>query len=96
MTQPVASAFGAQWRTMEAKIVETKPIRNIFPATTPPTTFLRMRAKPASTIPNGRRSRPKDLAARRSGGHVAFIWYRTNLTIPRRSAISTPRAPRRC
>jgi hypothetical protein len=24
----------------------------------------------------------KDLAARRSGGHVAFIWYRANLTIP--------------
>jgi gluconolactonase len=25
---------------------------------------------------------PKDLAARRSGGHVAFMWYRTPLTIP--------------
>jgi gluconolactonase len=33
---------------------------------------------------------PKDLAARRSGGHVAFIWFRTNLTIPAKSAISTP------
>ena len=26
----------------------------------------------------------EDLAARRSGGHVAFIWYRTGLTIPER------------
>ena len=25
---------------------------------------------------------PKDLAARRSGGHVAFMWYRANVTIP--------------
>ena len=25
---------------------------------------------------------PKDLAGRRSGGHVAFMWYRTPLTIP--------------
>src|SRR5947209_16809015 len=25
---------------------------------------------------------PKDLAARRSGGHVAFMWYRAVLTIP--------------
>jgi hypothetical protein len=25
---------------------------------------------------------PKDLNARRSGGHVAFMWYRTALTIP--------------
>ena len=25
---------------------------------------------------------PKDLNARRSGGHVAFMWYRTPLTIP--------------
>jgi len=25
---------------------------------------------------------PKDLAARRSGGHVAFMWYRSPLTIP--------------
>ncbi len=25
---------------------------------------------------------PKDLGARRSGGHVAFVWYRASLTIP--------------
>jgi hypothetical protein len=25
---------------------------------------------------------PKDLSARRSGGHVAFMWYRALLTIP--------------
>src|SRR5205823_8859859 len=24
----------------------------------------------------------KDLGARRGGGHVSFIWFRTNLTIP--------------
>ena len=31
MTQPGSAAFGAQWKTMEAKIVETKPIPEALP-----------------------------------------------------------------
>ncbi len=31
MTQPVATAFGAQWKTMEAKIIETNPIPEHLP-----------------------------------------------------------------
>lgn len=82
MTQPGSAAFGAQWKTMEAKIVETKPIPEALPG-----------YKTAYDIsPHAGESgfddskwpviEAKDLAARRSGGHVAFIWYRANLTIP--------------
>lgn len=82
MTQPGSAAFGAQWKTMEAKIVETKPIQEALPG-----------YKTAYDIsPHAGESgfddskwpviESKDLAARRSGGHVAFIWYRANLTIP--------------
>ena len=41
-----------------------------------------MPAKRASTMRAGLSIKPEDLAVRRSGGHVAFVWYRTNLTIP--------------
>ncbi|PYS40217.1 MAG: hypothetical protein DMG14_11300 [Acidobacteria bacterium] len=77
-----SAAFGAQWKTMEAKIINTKPIPDALP-----------QYKTAYDIePHAGESgfddskwptiEAKDLAARRSGGHVAFIWYRTNLTIP--------------
>src|SRR5439155_18716898 len=77
-----SAAFGAQWKTMEAKIINTKPIPVFF-----------FKQKTAYEIePHAGESgfddskwptiEAKDLAARRSGGHVAFIWYRTNLTIP--------------
>ena len=82
MTAQGSAAFGAQWKTMEAKIVDAKPI----PAALP-------QYKTAYDIePHAGESgfddsrwpavEAKDLAARRSGGHVAFIWYRANLTIP--------------
>jgi gluconolactonase len=82
MTAQGSAAFGAQWRTMEAKIVSAKPIPEALP-----------QYKSAYDIePHAGESgfddskwptvEAQDLAARRSGGHVAFIWYRTNLTIP--------------
>jgi gluconolactonase len=82
MTAAGSAVFGAEWKTVEAKIVETKPI----PEALPP-------YKTAYDIePHAGESgfddskwpviEAKDLAARRSGGHVAFIWYRANLTIP--------------
>ena len=82
MTAQGSAAFGARWKTMEAKIVAAKPIPDALP-----------QYKTAYDIePHAGESgfddskwpaiEPKDLAARRSGGHVAFIWYRANLTIP--------------
>ena len=82
MTAQGSGVFGAQWKTMEAKIVNAKPIPEALP-----------QYKTAYDIePHAGDSdfddskwptiEAQDLSARRSGGHVAFIWYRTNLTIP--------------
>jgi gluconolactonase len=82
MTAQGSAAFGAQWRTMEAKIVETKPIPGAMPQYK---TAYDITPKAGDT--NFDDSKwpvidAKDLSARRSGGHVAFIWYRANITIP--------------
>ena len=82
MTAPGSQAFGAQWRTMEAKIVETRPIPGAMAEYKTAYDIT-----PKAGVANFDDSKwpaieSKDLSARRSGGHVAFIWYRANLTIP--------------
>jgi gluconolactonase len=82
MTQPVATALGAQWKTMEAKIVEAKPIPEHLPGYNTAYDISPHAGESGFDDSKWPSIEPKDLAARRSGGHVAFIWYRTNLTIP--------------
>lgn len=82
MTQQDATALGVQWKTMDARIVETKPVEGAMPQYK--TTYdIAPHAGEAgfddSKWPN---IAPQDLSVRRSGGHVAFVWYRTNITIP--------------
>jgi gluconolactonase len=82
MTPQGSHAFGAQWRTMEAKIVETKPIPGAMPQYK---TAYDIMPKAGEAVFDDSRwpmIEAKDLSARRSGGHVAFIWYRANLTVP--------------
>jgi gluconolactonase len=82
MTPDGAAVFGAQWKTMEAKIVEVPAIANAMPE-----------YKTAYDIkPHAGESNFDDsswpvidaaaLAGRRGGGKVSFIWYRAMLTIP--------------
>jgi gluconolactonase len=82
MTQPGSAAFGAQWRTMEAKIVETKPIPEHLPGYNTAYDISPHAGEAGFDDSKWPAIEPKDLAARRSGGHVAFIWYRATLTIP--------------
>ncbi len=82
MTQPGSSAFGAQWKTMEAKIVETKPIPEALPGYKTAYDISPHAGESGFDDSKWPAIEAKDLAARRSGGHVAFIWYRANLTIP--------------
>jgi gluconolactonase len=82
MTQPGSAAFGAQWKTMEAKIVETKPIAEALPAYKTAYDISPHAGESGFDDSKWPAIESKDLAARRSGGHVAFIWYRANLTIP--------------
>src|SRR2546423_597420 len=82
MTAAGAAAVGAQWKVADVKIVEVPAIQGAMPQYK--TTYnIEPRAGGAdfddSKWPT---IEPKDLAARRSGGHVAFMWYRSPLTIP--------------
>jgi gluconolactonase len=82
MTNAGSAAFGAQWKVMEAKIVEVPAAANAMPQYK--TTY--------NTTPRAGESgfddsswqviEAKDLGARRGGGHVSFLWYRALLTIP--------------
>src|SRR3989442_2347007 len=88
MTAEGSAVFGAQWKTFEAKIVEVPAIANALPEYT--TTYdIKPHAGEAGFDDS---SWPAidatGLAARRGGGKVSFIWYRTMLTIPAKIGIS--------
>ena len=82
MTAHGSQAFGAQWKTMEAKIVEAKPIPGAMSQYKTAYDISPKAGEAAFDDSKWPVIEAKDLSARRSGGHVAFIWYRANLTIP--------------
>ena len=82
MTAQGSAAFGAQWKTMEAKIVDAKPIPDALPQYKTAYDIQPHAGESGFDDSKWPAIEAKDLAARRSGGHVAFIWYRANLTIP--------------
>ena len=84
MTAQGSQAFGAQWKTMEAKIVEAKPIPGAMPQYKTAYDISPRAGDAAFDDSKWPVIEAKDLSARRSGGHVAFIWYRANLTTPAR------------
>jgi gluconolactonase len=82
MTGQGSASFGAQWKTMEAKIVDAKPIPEALPEYKTAYDIQPHAGEAGYDDSKWPTIEAKDLSARRSGGHVAFIWYRTNLTIP--------------
>jgi gluconolactonase len=90
MTADGSAAFGAQWRVMDVKIVEVPAIPNAMPQYK--TTYnIEPRAGDSAFDDSAWPViEAKDLGARRSGGHVAFMWYRANLTIPAKIADFDP------
>jgi hypothetical protein len=84
MTPEGSALFGAQWKTMEARIVEGPAIANAMPGYK--TSYDIQPHAGASDFDDS--SWPvigaKGLADRRGGGKVSFIWYRASLTIPAR------------
>jgi hypothetical protein len=82
MTVPGATALGAKWKVMEAKLVEVPAAPNAMPEYK--TTHNIMPR--ANEVEFDDSSWPvigaDTLGARRGGGHVSFLWYRTTLTIP--------------
>ena len=82
MTPEGSAVFGAQWKTMEARIVEGPAIANAMPGYK--TSYDIQPHADASDFDDS--SWPVigagGLADRRGGGKVSFIWYRASLTIP--------------
>jgi gluconolactonase len=82
MTQEGITAFGTQWKVSDVKIIEVPAIQGAMAKYK--TTYS---IEPKAGVKGFDDSKwevidAKDLAARRSGGHVAFMWYRANFTMP--------------
>jgi gluconolactonase len=82
MTNEGSAALGAQWKISDVKIVEVPAAQGLMPKYK--TTYS---IEPQAGVAGFDDSKwesieAKDLSARRSGGHVAFMWYRATLTMP--------------
>jgi gluconolactonase len=82
MTDPGSAMFGAQWKTMEAKIVEVPPIPEHLPGYNSAYDIAPHAGEAGFDDSRWPAIEAKDLPARRGGGHVSFIWFRSNITIP--------------
>lgn len=86
MTKAGSEVFGAQWKAMEAKVVECPALTDAMPEFR--TTY---DIEPYAGV-NGFDDSDwpaiaaPELAARRGGGMVSFFWFRTKLTIPANAA----------
>jgi gluconolactonase len=86
MTAAGSALLGAQWRAMEAKLVECPALADALPEFK--TTY---DIEPYAGISGFDDSdwpviAATELGARRGGGMVSFFWYRTTLTIPASAA----------
>jgi hypothetical protein len=93
MTPEGSAAFGAQWKTMEAKIVEGPAIANAMPAYKTSYDIQPHAGESGFDDSAWPTIDAKGLADRRGGGKVSFIWYRAKLTIPAKLGTSTRRVP---
>ncbi|HXP79784.1 MAG TPA: hypothetical protein VN976_07755 [Verrucomicrobiae bacterium] len=82
MTAEGSATFGAQWKTMEAKIVEGPAIANAMPGYKTSYDIQPHAGEPGFDDSSWPTIDAKGLADRRGGGKVSFIWYRATLTIP--------------
>jgi gluconolactonase len=82
MTADGTAAFGAQWKAMEAKIVEVPALPNSMPAYKTTYDIAPHAGEKGFDDSSWPVIEAKGLAERRGGGRVSFIWYRTNLTVP--------------
>ncbi|HXI99777.1 MAG TPA: hypothetical protein VNH44_01055 [Micropepsaceae bacterium] len=76
------AAFGAQWKNMDAKIIEVPAMANAGPAWK---TAYDLTPKAGEADFNDSAwpvIEPKGLLERRGGGHLFMTWFRSNLTVP--------------
>jgi gluconolactonase len=82
MTGDGMAAFGAQWKTMEAKIVEGPALPAAMPGYKTSYDIAPHAGEKGFDDSSWPAIEAKGLADRRGGGKVSFLWYRTNLTVP--------------
>jgi len=82
ITADGAASLGAKWKAMEAKIVEVPALPNAMPAYETPYDISPHAGEKGFDDSSWPTLEAKELADRRGGGKVSFIWYRTSLTIP--------------
>ena len=82
MSAKDATALGVQWKTMDAKIVEAIPVQGALPEIKSAYDISPHAGEAGFDDASWPSIKPEDLAVRRSGGRVAFVWYRTKITIP--------------
>ena len=82
MTVEGSAAFGARWKVMEAKIIECPALSDSMPeykATYDIDPHAELPGFDDSAWPE---IAPTELGAKRGGGMVSFVWFRTTLTMP--------------
>jgi gluconolactonase len=82
MTGEGMAAFRAQWKTMEAKIVEGPALPNAMPGYKTSYDITPHAGESGFDDSSWPTIDAKSLPDRRGGGKVSMIWYRTTLTIP--------------
>jgi gluconolactonase len=82
MTTEGANAVSAKWKISEVKIVEAPNIQGTVVQSKSTYTIEPQAGGADFDDSKWPTIEPKDLAARRTGGHLAFMSYRTGLTIP--------------
>ena len=82
MTADGMTAFGAQWKHMEAKIVEGPALPAAMPGYKTSYDIAPHAGEKGFDDSSWPTIEAKGLTDRRGGGKVSFLWYRTNLTVP--------------
>src|SRR5262252_4580196 len=82
MTPEGSAAFGAEWRIMEAKVVECPPIPEAMPEYKSAYDIQPHAGERGFDDSSWPVIAPRELSAKRGGGKVSFLWFRTRLTIP--------------
>ena len=82
MTQDGITAFGTQWKISDVKIVEVPAIKDAMPKYKTTYGIEPMAGAKGFDDSKWEVIDAKDLAARRTGGHVSFMWYRAHFTMP--------------
>jgi gluconolactonase len=82
MTADGATALGATWKTMEARIVEGPALPAAMPGYKSSYDISPHAGEKGFDDSSWPTIEAKGLGDRRGGGKVSFLWYRTNLTVP--------------